>query len=302
MENSLNPSESVAQLNEVTAQEENKKYNRSAGYRKDKRVKGQAECNHIAGQFYDKLFKSSKFRPKLETNAVVLKSFVTPASESEEVMAKRLGLTTYKFNYPKRFIPEETVRKVFDVSKGIFERQLELTRVKRNNNFKYPGTKAQQNELHVRFAEYLAMLNLPTDFKKKYPYIYAILQDQFVTKIVMYRNMKKMHKMAQLLMQINIMQGLAFKKLYEFMAEIPNINEYLKSHPDKIAELKEIENVMEPLTMDPEDPQSKIKFQQLLNLDAYSHACTIHKNEDKKRYLYGKKQKYATRMLVIPND
>jgi hypothetical protein len=304
MSKPLSPTESLALVSEHNEQIQDKKYHRSRNNRKDTRPEyaGSKECNHVSGQFYDKLFKSKQFRPKLEPNAVPLPMLITPQSSPEQIMCDRLGLSNYHFNYPRRAILSKETRQLVNLATNLMEEEEHYIHSVRHKNQIYPGTHKQQVELKVRWMEYLAMLNIPKGFNKKYPYIYNVLRDQFITKIIMYRNMKKMYHMQRLLMQMLLVQGQAFQQLYNLMSNIPNIDTYFKSNPDQLIKLKEIEQILEPLSLDPSDPNSKMRFKQLLNIPEYTRQVSAHYKIDNAHYIQECKKKYANRMLILPGD
>lgn len=265
------PSDLIADQQKFQENLEDQHFNHPRSQRMDTRpAYGEGKvCNHVSAQFWMK---------RLNEQAVTLEDHVKvlpmpEATSTELTIAEHWGYKNYQFKFPKRYFPIQKTTELLNLTTGLIEENIKLCSyphaLNKTQAFVFPGNKRQKAELRVRWTQYCAAIDLPKDFRLKYPYLYAVLQDMFITRIIAVRNNRKLKiafKMIGLVMQY---QGQLIHRLYDLLAGIPNVDQYFKNHPDKMAELKEIEQGMDQVSIDAEDPDSIRRFKALIDVKTY---------------------------------
>lgn len=147
--------------------------------------------------------------------------------------------------------------KIMEVPSGNISTKIVKCPIGSNQTIIYPGTKKQQAAIAVRFNEYCTHLNLPKDFRLKFPYLFAVIRDMYVSNLVNKRNNQAMEKhLKYLISLINYLTGALFA-LYDLLGTLPDIHSFFQSKENKSKKdlLQAIERLLEPLC----DPRSEWK-------------------------------------------
>jgi hypothetical protein len=133
-----------------------------------------------------------------------------PETELEYQLSRRLGWDKYHFQFPD--VTRYIVKKIRRLNVELEQIEYTPTQVyfkKKDKHNKFTAwthfdNPALKNELHVRFAEYCRKLDLPLDFKKRFPYLWTVLQDQYLVNSINTRNLKRMRRKLKGLVRLNL--------------------------------------------------------------------------------------------------
>jgi len=146
---------------------------------------------------------------QVDVNETIRLDIPKPASELEIQLAKRLGWNDYFFQFPKitKYTTKQVKRLNLDseqiefLNVTVSEKHAETT--EKRSAWRH-FDKRNRNELHVRFAEYCRHLDLPLNFKSEFPYLWAIIQDQYLVNLANSRNLIQMKRKLRGLIKLNI--------------------------------------------------------------------------------------------------
>jgi hypothetical protein len=205
----------------------------------------------------DMLF-AAPYQATLEDHYKKLKQLLPTPTDVEVQLAKLMGLTAYQLQMPLRQIfTEDHLIPILDLQTG-----KRTVKIKNKYNcgparIMVGKDRGERNALAVRWCEYQAAINLPKDFRKQYPYLYAILRDMFGSQYLSHRDNMAIEKRLFNAQEIIKIIASAFYHFHQLMTKIPNVVNWMQDPVNK----KELEviQILEDLLQDLVDAQKPSK-------------------------------------------
>jgi len=172
-----------------------------------------------------------------------------PQTELEFQLARRLGWGKYFFQFPliTKYVVKQIKRLNVDVGEIEYipiKKAIKHEEIRNNRSAWSHFDENQRNELQVRFTEYTKYVKLPLDFKKQFPFLWAIIQDQYITNLVNSRNLVRMKRKLKGLIKLNIDYSTIIFYQHYLIKQMPNYNQALNDDPFLKMFMENVDNLM----------------------------------------------------------
>ena len=188
-------------------------------------------------------------------------------SELEEKIAKKLRWDGYVFQYPAYYARiVKSVPVLNEKGKWVKVQAEHYTKVEVIPDIAPFNLNCNSKTFRNRVKQAMLALNLPKDFQKQFPYLYHVLKDQVMGKIIEQSKGAYYQRLAHLYREMTQQLLTAMVEIFQMittrmLVEVPELHAYFERHPEDMALLQFTQQMIAPFV----DPQLS-KFDKFLLL------------------------------------
>lgn len=189
---------------------------------------------------------------------------IEPQTELEQQIAKKLNWDGYVMQFPRYYTVHTLKRPVIGENgkwtTGIFCDEFHPSCLPPVEELKINLT---DKKFRTHIKDKMRQLNLPKDFRKHFPYLYAVLYDQVVGREV--ELLKKEHYFSLAMAYRQMTQQLLTTIIEVFdmivnrmVVEVPELQQYFERHPEDLALLQFVKTMIVPFIQNTDTKSEKM--------------------------------------------